>query len=154
MGRLPYKNVQQWPGRYGSTSTSPSSMKNLHKVYGELDEKSNAVINSLKESLQVEKYEMGALFLRTRMMERDPGNHTRWKHKWRWHNRGNVWDQISTEWAGEEDLMRARKRKSTLEEKYQSATFVLGSMKLSMSTERKRDEGIGKKIKHKIPRNL
>ena len=78
-------------------------MKNLHKVNGEPDEKSNAVINSLKESLQVEKYEMAALFLRTRMMERDPGNHTRWKHKWRWHNRGNVWDQISTEWAGEED---------------------------------------------------
>ena len=51
--------------------------------------------------------------LQTEMMERDPGNHTKWKHKWRWHNRGNVWDKIAKEWADEEDWMRARDRKNT-----------------------------------------
>ena len=63
--------------------------------------------------------------LQTEMIERDAGNHTRWKHKWRWHNRGNVWDRIATDWAGEEDWMRARRRKNTLEDKYQFVTFAL-----------------------------
>ena len=65
------------------------------------------------------------------MMERDPGNHTRWKHNWRWHNRGYVWDKIATEWAGEEDWMRARKRKNALEENYQVVTSALDIVKLS-----------------------
>ena len=29
-----------------------------------------------------------------------PNNHTRWKHKWRWHDRGCVWDKRASEWAG------------------------------------------------------
>ena len=37
--------------------------------------------------------------LKTEMMERDPENHTRWTHKWTWHNRGNVWDNIATDWG-------------------------------------------------------
>ena len=36
-------------------------------------------------------------------MKNDPYNHTRWKHMWGWHNRGCVWDEVATEWAGNED---------------------------------------------------
>ena len=45
--------------------------------------------------------------------------------------------------------------KRTLEEKYKFVTFILGRMKLSIEHEKKRSEGIGKKIKDKkTPRNL
>ena len=70
-------------------------------------------------------------------VEGDPGNHKRWKHKWVWHNRGTVLDKIATGWAGEEKWMRARKRNSTLEEKYKFVTFVLGKMKLSIEHRKK-----------------
>ena len=85
-------------------------------------------------------------------MERDPGNHTRWKHERGWHNRGNVWDKIATEWAGEEDWMRAR-MKSTLEDEHPFVTFVLDRKKLSIE-HRKKSKGIGKKVKDKTPRKL
>ena len=79
----------------------------------------------------MEKCEIVAL-LQSRMMKRDPEIHTRWKHKRGWHNRGNVWEKMVTKWAGEENWMKARKRKITLEEKYKFVTFVLGKMKLSI----------------------
>ena len=44
----------------------------------------------------MKKHEMAA-FSANRRMERDPENHTRWKHKWRWHSGGNLWDKIDTE---------------------------------------------------------
>ena len=44
-------------------------------------------------------------------MERDYENHARWKHKWEWHNRENVWDRIATEWAGKEDFDEGTKMK-------------------------------------------
>ena len=37
------------------------------------------------------------------MMILDPNNHTRWKHKLEWHNRGCVWDKVASEWAVAED---------------------------------------------------
>ena len=93
--------------------------------------------------------------LQTRMMKRDPENHTRWKHKWRWHNRGNVWDKMATKWAGEENWMRARKRKRTLlEEKYKFVTFVLGRMKLSIEHRKKKSEGLRRRSKIKHPETL
>ena len=55
--------------------------------------------------------------------DRDYENHTRWRHKWEWHNRGHVLDKIAADWAGKEDWMRALKKKSTLADKYQFATF-------------------------------
>ena len=88
------------------------------------DEHSKAVINSLNKSLKVEKYETVARPA-DKNVERDPGNHTRWKHKCEWHNRGNVLDKIATEWAGEENWMRARKRKSTLERSTNSSRLFL-----------------------------
>ena len=42
-------------------------------------------------------------------MKEDPCNHTRWKHKWWWHNRGCVWNKRATDWVGEEDWMSKRK---------------------------------------------
>ena len=27
-----------------------------------------------------------------------PNNHTKWKHTWKLHNRGSVWDKIASEW--------------------------------------------------------
>ena len=54
------------------------------------------------------------------------------------HNRGHVWDKIATKRA-------ARTRKSTLEEKYQFVTFVLGRMKLSVG--KKKAKGLGRKSK-------
>ena len=63
------------------------------------------------------------------MMERDPANHTRWKHKWSWHNRCNVWDEVGTEWVDEEDWMTARERKNTQDDKYQFVTTVLDRKK-------------------------
>ena len=42
-------------------------------------------------------------------MKQDPCNHTRWKHKWVWHNRGCVWDKLATDDAGKEDWISKRK---------------------------------------------
>ena len=39
----------------------------------------------------------------------DPSNHTRWKHKWRWHNRGCVWDKTTSERSGVEDWSEKKK---------------------------------------------
>ena len=41
-------------------------------------------------------------------MNNDSCNHTRWKHKWEWHNPGCVWDNLATEWDGKE-ILKARR---------------------------------------------
>ena len=72
------------------------------------DGKANAVINTLKSVFRwrsTRKWQS----TQARMMEEDPCNHTRWKHKWRWHNRGTFWDKMATDWAGKEDWMSKRK---------------------------------------------
>ena len=53
------------------------------------------------------------------MMKEDPENRTRWKYKWVWHNRGNMWDMMATCWAGKKDWMIARKEQNSLEDKLQ-----------------------------------
>ena len=45
-----------------------------------------------------------------RNMKVDPNNHTRWKHKIGWHNRGCVWDKIASEWSGKHDWSSKRKK--------------------------------------------
>ena len=40
---------------------------------------------------QMEKHEMVAVHVSIRHEKKDPCNQTRWKDKWRWHNRGCVW---------------------------------------------------------------
>ena len=106
------------------------------------DEKSNAVISSI---IKIYRWISTRWWhsLQTRMMKRYPENHAGWKYKLRRHNRGNVWDEMATEWAGEENWMRARRRKRTLEQKYQFVTFVLGRMKLSIEHRKKKRKGIG-----------
>ena len=74
------------------------------------DEKSNAVINSLKKVYRYRSTRWW-LSLQTEMMERDCENHTRWKHRSESTIVGNVWDKIATECAGKEDWMRTRKMK-------------------------------------------
>ena len=64
------------------------------------------------------------------MMKEDPVNRTRWKHKYGWHNRRNMWDKMATCWAGEEDWTIARKKQNSQEEKYKFITYILNKMKL------------------------
>ena len=45
---------------------------------------------------------------KTRNMPVDLNNHSRWKHKWVWHNRGCVWDKIASDWAGHEEWSNNR----------------------------------------------
>ena len=70
-------------------------------------------------------------------MERDPENQTRWKQKWRWHNRGNVWDKTVTDRAGKEEWMGDRTVESTLADVYKLVTLV--NMLWTRSTEEKLD---------------
>ena len=84
-------------------------------------------------------------------MKRDPENHTRWKHKWRGHNLGNVLDKIATSWAGKDNWMKARKKKRTTEEKYKFVTFVLFKMKLPAEHRKSKSKVPEKKIKDKTP---
>ena len=79
------------------------------------------------------------------MMERDDEHHARWKHKWGWPNRGDVWVKIATEWAGKEDWMRARKMKSTPADKCQFVTFAIDGMNCPPYTGRKRAQGLERK---------
>ena len=54
----------------------------------------------------------------------DPNNHTRWKHTWRWHNRGSVWNRIPSEWAGAEERSDRRRRCQDAVRKKDSVTFA------------------------------
>ena len=67
--------------------------------------------------------------LQAQMTKEDPDNHTRWKHGWRWHNRGNV----------------------TLADKYKFATFALDSVKLLTVHRKNKGERKGKKVEEKTP---
>ena len=66
------------------------------------DKKVNTVTYSLKK---VFKWKSTRWWhsLHTDMMKEDSENHTRWKHKLGWHNRGNVWHKMASSWAGKED---------------------------------------------------
>ena len=67
----------------------------------------------------------------TEGMRDDPLNHTGWKHKWNWHNRGNVWDNMSSDWAGEEDWISKRLDKTSSADKKEFVIRVLNRMNLS-----------------------
>ena len=64
------------------------------------DEKTNAVIDSLNKVFEWSSTTWWQS-LHTRMMKEDSENRIRWKHKWRWHNRGNVCNKMATCWAGD-----------------------------------------------------
>ena len=76
------------------------------------DERPNAVINTLRN---VHRWRSTSWWqsLQAKKLKEYPCNHAWWKHKWGWHNRGNVWDKITTDWAGKEDWMSERKKRCT-----------------------------------------
>ena len=80
-------------------------------------------------------------------MKNDPYNHTRWKHMRGWHNRGCVWDEVATKWAGDEDRACKRVRCQTLEVQEDSS---LSLCKASNVTQTK--TGMTKKNEDKEPR--
>ena len=57
------------------------------------DQRPNAVTDFLKQANNWRSSQWWHA-IHAEGMEDDPMNHTRWKHKWRWQNRGNVWDKI------------------------------------------------------------
>ena len=84
--------------------------------------------------------------LHKRMMKEDPEKHTRWKHKWCWHSRGNVWDKMATCWAGKKDWKVARKEQNSPEDKYKFITYILNKMKLCTEHRENRKERWRKEI--------
>ena len=76
------------------------------------DQRPNAVIVSLEQVVRWRSSQWWHA-AHTEVMRDDPTNQTRWKHKWKWHNRGNVWDKIATGWAGEDDWISKRKNKTS-----------------------------------------
>ena len=87
------------------------------------DERPNAVINTLRN---VYRWRSTSWWqsLQAKMMKEDPRNHTRWKQKWRWYNRGHVWVKIAKDWAGKEDWMDPRTPSSTHVKKGQQFSNV------------------------------
>ena len=110
------------------------------------DEKSNAVINSLQKVYWWRSTRWWHS-LQTRKMERDPGNHTRWKHKWAcpqsWTCVGqNRYETGSTNkekytW-GEVPIRHVRS--------WQNETFCW--------TRKEKSKGLGKKVKDKTSKNV
>ena len=87
-------------------------------------EKENAVIDSVKKVYQW-RSTRSWYALHTRMMKKDPETRTRWKHKWCWHNRGNVWDMMATRWAGDKDWMIKRTEHTSPSDKCKFVTLHL-----------------------------
>ena len=81
------------------------------------------------------------------MMKRDPDNHTKWKRMCGWHNRGNVWDKIATDWPGEEDRMRARNNKNTRTDRHHFVFVVLDNMKMSVDHRKEKEHRLCEKEK-------
>ena len=82
--------------------------------------------------------------------------HTRCKHNWKWHNRGNVWDKIATDWAGEDDRISKRKNKTSSADKTDFVTLVLNRMNLSTAHRKVKvkEKGKGKQAGSKPSREL
>ena len=87
-------------------------------------------------------------------MRDDLRNHTLWKHKWGWHNRGTILDTLVTERAQNNDRVTKGSEKDTIEDKRNFATFALDKMKLCTYHRKGKGRGKGKKKLSKVPRNL
>ena len=71
-----------------------------------------------------------------------------------WHNQGNVWDKIATDWACGEDWISERKKRKSLADKTAFVTFALDSMKLSAVHRKVKGKGKGKQAGSRPPRKL
>ena len=116
------------------------------------DERPNAVMNTLKH---VFKWRSTQWWQSTKAVEmkNDLYNHTRWKHKWGWHNRECVWDKVAAEWAGKEEWCCKRIRCQNLEEKQRFVTFVksVNHSRIHRTRTGRKKEG---KAKEQVPRKL
>ena len=83
-------------------------------------------------------------------MKNTPHNHSRWKHKWSWHNRGCVWDKLATEWVGDENWTSKRAKCQALEDKKRFVTFALKSVNHSTIYTTRTETN--KKVEDKGPR--
>ena len=77
-----------------------------------------------------------------RNMKVDPNDHTRWKHKIGWQNRGCVWDRIASEWSGKEHWSIKTKRCQTAEDKRDFMTCSMSSVKHSVTHRLKIGESV------------
>ena len=69
-------------------------------------------INDMEMRLCMEQYGVVAKYLKQGiwwLIPTIPNDHTRWKHKFGWHNRGCVWDKIASEWRVKQDWHNKRK---------------------------------------------
>ena len=71
-----------------------------------------------------------------------------------WHNRGNVWANMATCWAGAKDWMIKRKEHASPSDKYKFITCILNKMKLPTEHRKTKKKGKDKKFKKKTPRDL
>ena len=116
------------------------------------DERPNAVINTLK---QVFRWRSTTWWqsIQASVMKSDPHNHTRWKHKCGWHNRGCVWDKLATESAGKEDWMIIKRAVCcALEGEKRFVNFSQDSV--NFSTVHRTRKGPKEKVDDKAPRDL
>ena len=87
-------------------------------------------------------------------MKEDPRNHTLWKHKLGWHNRRTMWDNLVIEQAQNDDWMKKRSEKSTVEDKRKFVTCAQDKMKLCIFHRRGKEGSKAKRAQSKAPRNL
>ena len=91
--------------------------------------------------------------MQAKMVKEDPCNHTRWKHKWRWRSRGNVWDKVATDWAGKEGWRSERKKRGALADKTKFVTFAVNTVKRP-TVHMEKGEGKENEVNEKTPRDL
>ena len=111
-------------------------MKQLLKACG--DQRPETITDSLKQAFRWRSSRWWYT-TQTEGMRDDPMNHTNWKHKWKRHNRGNVWDKIASDWAGTEDWINKRKNKTSVADKTE---FVTRKVNLNnLSTVHRKEKG-------------
>ena len=79
------------------------------------------------ESLQhtaLEKY-VWVKKMKARSMMVDKNKNTRWKPKWRWDNRGCVWEKLASEWAAADYWTETRRICTSKMETRDFVTFIL-----------------------------
>ena len=139
MGRVPIHDAVKRQKRVGYGWALPflceMIAESMWRAVGWVcEQRPHAVIDSLK---QVFRWRSSRWWhaIHTEGMKDDPQNHTRWRHKWKWHNRGNVLDKIATDWT-------------------EFATLVLDGMRLLIAHRKRKGKVKGKQAGSRPPRKL